>query len=263
MTKMQKMFRRSAIFVSVMLVATVAARAQSAGGEQQNEVEVRGVYSIPSGDASFSTTTSSGTDISFGRDFDFRNELGFELRYTRRSTNDRHKFVVDYGHTDWSRSTVLNRSLAFNGRIYIANVNTTSDLNLSDFRAMYSYRWGNEKFRFGPMADAGFVKMSLDIKGTTTTGPVDSEASTTKFVATVGYDLDYRPTPKIVISHNLGAIAFSGEHFFHTEGDVKFFLARHYGVSGGYKAARYKLVDGDNFFNVRTHGPFFGGVLRF
>jgi len=260
---MRKLFWRPAIFLSVVLAAAATARAQSAGGQQQNEVEVRGVYSIPSGDASFSTTTTNGTDISFGRDFDFRNQLGFELRYTRLSKNDRHKFLVDYGHTDWSRDTVLNRSIAFNGRIYIANANLTSDFKLSDFRAMYSYRWGNEKFRIGPMGDIGVVTTRLNVNGTTTSGPVDTEASTSTFSATVGYDLDYRPTPKLTISHNLGAIAFSGEHFFHTEGDVKYFFAHHYGVSGGYKAARYKIVDGDNRVSVRTHGPFFGGVVRF
>jgi hypothetical protein len=261
MTKMQKMFRRLTIFVLVVLAAAATARAQSDG--QQNEIEVRGVYSIPSGDASFSTTTTHGTDLSFGRDFDFRNQLGFELRYTRWSKNGRHKFFVDYGHTDWSRDTVLSRSIAFNGRIYIANANLTSDFKLSDFRAMYSYRWGNEKFRFGPMGDVGVVNTHLNVNGTTTSGTVDTEASTSTFSATVGYDLDYHPTPKIAISHNLGAIAFSGEHFFHTEGDVKYFFAHHYGVSGGYKAARYKIVDGDNFVSVRTHGPFFGGVFRF
>jgi len=113
------------------------------------------------------------------------------------------------------------------------------------------------------MADMGIITTRLDITGTTSSGTRSSEGSISKFAATVGYDLDYDPTSKINVFNNLGAIAFQGEHFFHTEGGVKVFPTHHVGVSGGYRFERYKLKDNDNFVTIRQHGPFFGGVFRF
>jgi hypothetical protein len=260
---MRELVRRLALhmFISLAIVATV--HAQSTGDLQKNEVEVRGVYSIPSGDASFSATGTVGSTISFTRDFALDNSLGFALRYTRKSTTGKHKFLVDFGETSWNRSATLSRSFIFLGQTYIANLSASANLKLREFRAMYAYRWGNEKIRFGPMIDAGVVNTRLNISGTTNSGTSSAEASTSTFVATVGYDLDYAPMPKVNIFHSLGVIAYSGEHFFRTEGGVKYFPAQHFGLSGGYRFARYKQVDNLNFVRVRTNGPFFGGVLRF
>jgi hypothetical protein len=249
---------------SIILLASVTTlMAQSSADRPGNEIEIRGVYSIPSGEASFSTSGSSGSIISFDRDFGFRNELGFQLRYTHKSANNKHKFLVDYAETDWQRSTTLSRSVTFLGETYLANLNTTSDLKLRSFRAMYSYRWGNDKIRFGPMVDAGVVAVRLNISGTTNNGVRTAEGSITKLAATVGYDLDYDPLPSVSIFHNLGGIVFQGQHLFHTEGGVKYFPVRHIGVTGGYKFERYRLEDGSNFVTVKKHGPFVGGVFRF
>jgi hypothetical protein len=248
--------------VFILLVSDFPAHAQSSS-RPQNEIEARGVYSIPSGEANFSSAGTSGTTLSFGRDFDFKNQLGFELRYTYNSTSGKHKFLASYARTSWDRSTTISRSFAFNGRIYLANVNLESDLKLTVFRGMYAYRWGNEKVRFGPMLDLGVVSTKLNINGTTTSGPVSTEGSISKFAATIGYDLDYYPSSRVNIFHNLGGIAFRGDHLFHTEGGAKFFVSERFGVTGGYKVQRYSFVDGANFITIRAHGPFFGGVFRF
>jgi hypothetical protein len=128
---------------------------------------------------------------------------------------------------------------------------------------MYSYRWGTEKFRIGPMADAGFVSTRLQLTGATNNGVRTGERTITKLAATVGYDLDYDPSEKVNLFHNLGAIVFQGEHLFHSEGGVRYFPVRNFGLTGGYKFERYKVEDGSDFITVRAHGPFFGGVLRF
>jgi hypothetical protein len=254
---------RLGIVLAVNFAVVLAAHAQSSSDKPKNEIEVRGVVSVPSGEANFSGTGESGSTIDFSRDFDFKNELGFQLRYAHRTTNGKHKFVVDYDSSDWSRNTILTRSFTFRGETYVANANLSGDLKLRTFRAMYAYRWGNEKFRFGPMVDLGVINVSLELNGTTNSGTRRAEGSITKFAATVGYDLDYDPTPKISVFHNLGAIAFQGEHLFHTEGGVKVFFTRNLGAVGGYKAQRYKLEDDPNFLTIRQHGPFFGGVFRF
>src|SRR3982751_2736889 len=150
MTLIRKLVRYVALETFIMLAIVATMQAQSASDQLQNEVEVRGVFSVTSGDANFSTTGTSGSTISFTRDFPFNNAWGYMLRYTRRSTNGKHKFLIDFGHTSWDRSATVNRSFTFGGRTYVANLNATADLRLNEFRAMYAYRWGNEKFRFGP-----------------------------------------------------------------------------------------------------------------
>jgi opacity protein-like surface antigen len=251
-----------ALATVALLALVVTAQAQSSD-KPKNEIEIRGTYSIPTGEANYSGTSASGSTIDFARDFDFKNEFGWQARYTYHSSNGKHKFVADYDATNWERSATLTRSFTFRGETYVANANIDGELKLQTFRAMYAYRWGNEKLRIGPMVDAGFVKTSLELTGTTNNGTRTAEGSVTKFAATVGYDLDYDPTSQVNVFHNLGAIVFQGDHLFHTEGGVKVFFTKSLGAVGGYKAQRYKFEDGANFLTVRQHGPFFGGVFRF
>lgn len=231
--------------------------------QPKNEIEVRGVLSIPSGDASFSSGGTSGSVISFSRDFDFRSELGFEVRFTHRTPNGKHKFQAGYGQTTWNRNTTLSRTFTFRGETFEANLDASADLRLSNFRAMYAYRWGNERLRIGPMADMGVISTRLNITATTNSGTRSGTGTITKFAATLGYDLDYDPTERINVFHNLGAIAFQGERLFHTEAGVRLFATRNFGFSGGYKFERYRVEKTDDFLRVNAHGPFFGGVFRF
>src|SRR6185369_16396579 len=257
---MRHLIHYAAVIV-LFLIAPVANSQVPEGS--QNEVEVRGVLSVPSGEASFSSSGASGSVISFDRDFDFRNELGFEIRFTHRTASGKHKFQGGYAQTTWNRNRSLSRSFTFRGETFSANLDTSANLRLSNFRVMYAYRWGNEKFRIGPMGDMGVISTRLNISGTTNSGTRSNSGSITKFAATVGYDLDYDPTPKINVFNNLGAIAFQGERLFHVEGGIRFYATRNLGVSGGYKAERYRVEDGSDFLKVRAHGPFFGGVFRF
>jgi len=254
---------RLPLLLSSVLLLVVFVTVDAQDTRPKNEIEVRGVLAVPSGEASFSANGSTGETISFSQDFDFRNELGFSLRYTHRTENGKHKFLGEYSQTTWNRNTTLSRSFTFRGQTYIANLDASADLRLSDFRVMYAYRWGNDKIRIGPMADMGVVSTKLNISGTTNNGARSESGKITKFAATLGYDLDYDPTPRINIFNNLGAIAFQGERLFHVEGGIRFFATRNLGFSGGYKAQRYRVEKDDDFILVRTHGPFFGGVFRF
>lgn len=246
-----------------LFVACAAAYGQSPTDQPRNEIEVRGDVSIPTGSANFSGTTDSNQTIDFERDFSFDNKLGFDVRYIRRSENQKHKFMVQYSRDNWDQQRTLTRSFTLQGQTYLANANADLGVTLRTFRAMYSYRWGNEKVHFGPMVDMGIISTSVNLTGTTSSGIRSTEGSISKFAATVGYDLEANPTSKLNLFNNLGVIAFQGEHLFHTEGGVKYFASHHFGVVGGYRFSRYKFEDNNNLVLVRQHGPFFGGVARF
>ena len=258
---MTRLFRYSA--ASAFLLATFAATSVAQSGQPRNEIELRAVVSVPSGEANYSGSGDPESTIDFNRDFDFKNELGFQIRYTHRSKNDKHKIVAGYESSSWDRSTFFTRSFTFRGETYVANANIDGDLKLRTFRAMYAYRWGDDRFRFGPMVDMGLIHVDLDVVGTTNNGTRSAEGSISKFAATVGYDLDFDPTPQVNIFNNLGAIAFQNDRLFHTEGGVKYFPSKNIGVVGGYRYQRYKFVNDDNFLRITAHGPFFGGVYRF
>ena len=261
--KIRGLARLLAVETCIVLALVATAHAQSSTDQPRNEIEVRGTFSIPSGEASFSTSGSAGSILSFERDFDFQNEFGYALRYARRSESDKHKFLAEYTATSWDRSTTLSRSFTFRGETYEANLNATADLKLRTFRAMYAYRWGNDKIRVGPMVDIGVINTRLDISGTTTNGARSGEGSFSKFAATVGYDLDYYPASNVTIYNNLGGIAFLGDRLFRVEGGVKYFPVRHVGLSGGYRYQYVKLTDEADFLKVKINGPFFGGIFRF
>ena len=171
--------------------------------------------------------------------------------------------MVDYNRDNWDQQRTLTRSITFRGQTYVANASADLGVTIRTFKAMYSYRWGNEKVRFGPMVDMGVISTSVNLTGTTNNGTRSTEGTITKLAATVGYDLEANPTSKLNLFHTLGAIAFQGEHLFHTEGGLKYFVSRHFGAVGGYRFSRYRVEDNSNFVLVRQHGPFFGGVLRF
>lgn len=250
--------------LGILLILAASTAAFSQSDRPKNEIEIRATVAVPSGEANFSGTTASGSTLDFNRDFQFSNEWGFDIKYAYRSENGKHKFVAEYSNTDWDRSRIISRSFTFGGQTYVANAIVEGNLRQSTWRGMYAYRWGNDKLRIGPMIDFGVIPTRLDVTGTTAGGSDRrSEGSISKFAATVGYDLDYDPTPKINIFNNLGVMAFRHDRLFHTEGGLKYYATRHVGVVGGYKYQRYRWVNDNNFLRISSHGPFVGGVLRF
>ena len=256
--------RRLATQIFAIVIVAAAGTTAFSQDKLKHEVEVRVTIAVPSGEANFSGTGAAGSTIDFKRDADLGNEWGFDIKYAYRSPDGKHKFGVEYANTDWDRTRVIGRSFTFRGETYVAGADIESNLRQSTFKGMYSYRWGNDKVRIGPMIDFGIVPTRLDITGTTLSGGSrKSEGEINKFAATIGYDLDYDPTPKINIFNNLGAIAFHHDRLFHVEGGIKVFPARNFGVVGGFKYQRYRWVDDANFLRISNNGPFFGGVIRF
>src|ERR1041385_1385460 len=258
------MRRLATKFLAVAIVAAAGTTAFSQKDKPKNEIEIRATVAVPSGEANFSGTGASGSTIDFNRDADFSNEGGFDIKYAYRSDDGKHKFGVEYANTDWDRTRVIGRAFTFKGETYVAGAAIESNLRSSTLKGMYSYRWGNDKVRIGPMIDFGVVPTRLDLTGATLSGGSrKSEGEINKFAATVGGDLDYDPTPKVNIFGNIGGIAFHHDRLFHAEGGLKYYASRNFGVVGGYKYQNYKWVNDDNFLRITSHGPFVGGVIRF
>ncbi|HYW70692.1 MAG TPA: hypothetical protein VE961_06645 [Pyrinomonadaceae bacterium] len=250
--------------LAVVIVAAAGTTAFSQKDKPKNEIEIRATVAVPSGEANYSGTTNSGSTIDFHNDSDFSNEWGFDIKYAYRSEDGKNKFGAEYFSTDWDRTRVIGRSFTFRGETYVVGAAIESNLRQSAIKGMYARRWGNDKIRIGPMIDFGVIPTHLDITGNALSGNSrKTEASVSKFAATVGGDMDYDPTDKINIFGNIGGIAWSHDRLFHAEGGLKYFASKNFGVVGGYKFQNYKWVNDPNFLRIRSHGPFIGGVLRF
>lgn len=248
---------------AILIVAAHALHAQTVSDEPRNEIEVRGPYLSLSGETRFSTPQVAGTIISFSEDFDVPGSFDVDLSYTYRSRSDKHKVAVNYSRGSFEATRTLTRTIVFQGQTYPVNLAVRANLKLDDFRVMYAYRWGNEKIRVGPMVDAGFVKTRVGLDASLNNSSIAREGDTTKPALTVGYDLDYHPSPKVNIFHTLGGIAAGGDRLFRAEAGVKYFPVRNFGLSGGYAYAYYKETEDDNFVLFKPRGPFFGAVIRF
>src|SRR5580765_6083810 len=164
--------RRLAIHLSALIILSAAGSTafSQQSDRPKNEIEIRATVAVPSGEANFSGTGAAGSTLDFNRDFDLSNEWGFDIKYAYRTPDGKHKFGVEYANTDWDRTRVIGRSFTFRGETYVAGAAIESNLRLSSIKGMYSYRWGNDKIRIGPMVDFGVVPIRLDLTGTTLSG---------------------------------------------------------------------------------------------
>jgi hypothetical protein len=251
------------IIISVIALAAAGASANAQTAAPKSEIEVDGIYAIPSGSANFSATTSSGATISFADDFGLKNRLGFGLRYTYRSENGKHKFWLTYNRTTNTNTRTLSRTFTFLDQTYTANLNTRAEQSLGIFLASYAYRWGNKKVRIGPMGQLGFATARVDLNAVTNNAVGARSGKITTAVGTVGYDMDINPTDKVNIFNNVGFFKLSNDRFLRGEFGVRYYPSHTFGVSGGYQFGRYKVVDNQNFIRANEHGPFFGGLFRF
>ena len=133
------MFRSVKYFLALALIA-VTGTLVFAQEKLKHEVEIRATVSVPSGEANFSGTGASGSTIDFNRDFDFKNEWGFEIKYAYRSENGKHKFVFDYANTDWDRTRTITRSFTFRGETYVVGAAVEGNLRQSVWRGIPAER---------------------------------------------------------------------------------------------------------------------------
>src|SRR4051812_34373515 len=122
-----------AIIMNLILLAALAVTASAQADKPTSEIEVNGIYTIPSGSVNLSGTTTAGTTIDFKNDFDLRNKWGYGLKYIYRTENGKHKLWATYTHTSNTSTRALTRTIVFENQVYTANLNTKSDTSLGMF----------------------------------------------------------------------------------------------------------------------------------
>jgi len=110
----------ASFILAIIFLLTLAATAFAQADKLKNEIDIRVLVGVPSGEANFSGTNDAGSTLSFNRDFNFGNQAGVEVEYLYRSESGKHKFVGDFATMDWDRTRTILRSFVFRGQTYVA-----------------------------------------------------------------------------------------------------------------------------------------------
>lgn len=248
--------------VMIPLTTAIIAQAQTAV-TPKNEVEVTGSYLFESGSLRFSTATDPGTVISLKNDLDLKNKVGYGLRYTYRSENGKHKIWATYSHTSANNTKTLARTVVFLGQTYTANLAVRAEHSLGMFLASYAYRWGTKKVRIGPMAQLGWSTTRVALTAESNNAIAAKKGSVSAVAGAFGYDMDINPSTKINIYNNVGIAVLSGERFARGEVGLRYSITRTFGLTGGFKFGKYKVLKDDNYVQASQNGPVFGAFFRF
>ncbi len=259
---MQKKYFGIIFAVLIPLTTAIMAQAQTAA-TPKNEVEVTGNYVFQSGSLRFSTATIPGTVVSLKDDVALKNNVGYGLRYTYRSENGKHKIWAAYSHTSGNNTTTLARTFVFLGQTYTANLAVHAEHSLGMFLASYAYRWGNKKVRIGPMAQLGWSTTRVALAAVSNNAISAKEGSVSALAGAFGYDMEINPSAKINIYNNVGFAVLSGERFARGEAGLRYSITKAFGLTGGFKFGKYKVLKNDNYIQASQNGPVFGAFFRF
>jgi hypothetical protein len=206
-----------------------------------------------------------------GSRIDFVEDLGIEKSWFRQlrvvgRPAEQHKLRFEYTPIRYQASTVLSRTLIFNGIAFPVSIPIESEVTWRAYR--FAYEWD---FVY---KDRGFVGLVLEAKYTdvsaTLTNLFDTEFVRARApIPAVGIIGRGYVAPNISITSEFSFFKvpdidenYGGSYFdFDLYGTVNF--NDYVGVQGGYRSfdVFYKVEQDTGDMQVR--GPYFGGVVRF
>ena len=263
---MRQLVRVSSWF-AVAIAAFVAGGRPAAAQGNTNVGEVSVLFWSPSPDLvlqSGSLTTATGiTDIDFVEEFGIENQTFPEIRLALGRS---HKFRFSYVPVRYEADTIVQRTITFRGQTFTVGAPATTEIDWKMWR--FGYQWD-----FVSM-ERGSVGVIAELKHNTMDASIDSpllaEAAATRQTApvpTIGVAGRGYPHPWVAISAEFSGLKFDSEEFeatfydFDVNGAVTF--GRHFGVQGGYRSVTVDYFIDDDRGDLRLHGPYIGGIVKF
>ncbi len=207
-----------------------------------------------------------GTRIDFVEDLGIEQSWFKQLKVVLRA-NERNKFRFEYTPINYKAEMVLTRNLVFNGILFPAGANVSTDVDWNAFRFAYEYDFFYR--------DRGFIGMVLeakytDVRAELTNSPLEPEFVQARApIPAVGLIGRGYVAPNISITGEFTLFKIPeidekyGGKFFDLDiyGTVNF--TENVGAQGGYRSFdvsyRADTDDGD----LQLRGIYFGGVVRF
>lgn len=220
-------------------------------------------------------TIPPNTQINFKSDSGFGTSVGPVFRFIfipkGKLWGADNKFRIDYGWLNRDQNFIINRTISIPGRVILINSNLDLNIKTKDFRLAYSPRWGNDKFRIGPLFEYEHLSVNLNLTNLTPGAPppINTELNVPNNILNLGYDFDITPSEKVDIYGFLGVIPCCGGgwHGVNTEYGVKFYPAKHFGINAGFRYSNLRFegtVNGITFTSkLGGIGPLLGATVRF
>jgi hypothetical protein len=213
-------------------------------------------YSNPSGN--FQGSSSSST-------IDVNSDLGFNSYSTVSAFLDwkftrKNHLTFAVSPFQQSRTTVLNRTITYQGQTYLAGASTHADLKANLYAPGYEYdiiRRKRGHIGVGVQLDLFDTKASLSAVAQTTTNgvhqlAVSGSGSITAPIPVAGpqYRLYLTNSPRLFVEGDVyGMYLFGYGNFISTTNDLGVTLTKHFSLNAGYALGSRLVVNNDNSSN--------------
>jgi hypothetical protein len=229
------------------------------------EIGARGYYWFPSLDGKLKVDEASiiGTTI------DFENDLAIEDEdYPSVEAFvgvGRHHLDLGYTKIDYSGSSVLTRTIIFNGETYPISslVSSSIEYTMMDFHYQYDFidlENALAGFSLGGVFQVKYLDGEVSLK---TTG-LDEKEDFTLPIPMVGLNLHIGIIADILEARVRGTImTYSGDTMYELMGDISWTPFPFIGIHGGYKTFVIDVEEEDALLDYDMSGPYAAITISF
>jgi hypothetical protein len=254
--------KRWAFLLPVLLLASLASPASALPGF---EAGARGMYWFPDLSATAQTIIAGmpetkinlKDDLGMG-DENFPSGEAF-LRFGR------YQFRIGYIRISYDGSKTLSQEIEFNGRIFPANDNVTSSLDLKMLDAevqidILQPDFGAASFYLGLIGKVKYVDLDLELASTALTEKEDFQLPVPMVGLAMGAGF---LNDSLRFDARVSGMAYSGNHIYEADAFASLVPFPYFRIQGGYRYLELKADENDLLADVNLKGPYVGAQLSF
>ncbi len=226
---------------------------------------LKGGYQLMSPKGEFAAEVNGvGTRIDMEDDLHFDDSNGAVAEASMQLGNFR--LSAGYLPLNFDGEGALEQDISFDGRIFTANTNVSSDVDIKLYDIGLTWYLINTddstvKFKLGP--ELAVKIADADVSMTDLTTGIREEASGLAPIPTLGLRSQLAVGDLLGIVARAGYITYSGNNFLDAEAQLEFSPIPMVGIYAGYRIFDIKVDENDIFLDLQFSGPFAGLMVRF
>lgn len=246
--------------MSLPIFCLLAAPAQAS-----DLLTLKGGYQLMSPKGEFAAEVNGiGTRINMEDDLHFDDSQGVVAEAALQLGNFR--LSAGYMPLSFSGEGALNQDISFDGQIFTANTNVSSDVEIKLYDIGLTWYLINTaatpvKFKLGP--ELAIKIADADVSMTDLATGIKEEASGIAPIPTLGLRSQLALGDMFGIVARAGYITYNGNSFLDAEAQLEFSPVPMVGIYAGYRLFDIKVDENDIFLDLQFSGPFLGMVVRF
>jgi hypothetical protein len=234
--------------------------------EAQPSIDLEARYWIPQMSARVRVEAAGlGTDIDAQRDLGMQDTNFAEGGATLRL--GRHQLGFLFTPIDFTADQNVSRTVVFRGRPYTVGTRVVSELEIQHLQLYWAWqflRFGDNKFRLGPMIEADGFVIHGSLAAPNLSPPVTEKEDISVGLPTAGLALDIEPHRLLHVYGRVAGIKVGDYGYFvGSEAGVKVRPVRLLFFSAGYRTFNLHVDNSPDFARVQLRGPFVGAGIHF